>query len=578
MKQFFAYFAAVAVLAGPLFAQAPSPPPSPPPTAPAAAAQASDAAKPAAAVPIEFEAADVHHTPPYRIPFYYGAVARSDRYILKQATMKHLIATAYNLDQPAAVGGGPSWVGWNRFDIVAKIQPGTTAAEARPMLQNLLAERFKLVVHPGDVPVPGYLLALANGKPGPNLKPSASGEEGTCKNNFTPPSGPGSIPSISLECHGATIATLTSTLMDMRGGGYVDYNKPIVDATGLKGTYDFNLKWTPSFFLPHSGGAGISLYQALEQQLGIELLLKTVPRPGIVIDSVNEEPTPNAPDLAKIMPPLPPPQFDVATIKPAQPGERGMFKTTGDELTIQGIPLKFLIAIAWDLDFRNSDMLDAPKWIDSAKLDIDGKTADKNMGVYSSGRSQQVYFEDYRQMLRALLIDRFNIKYHMEDRPTDSYTLEVSDPKLASLKLAKAAPSEFTGCGTQPGPDGKDPRMENIVLNSLQSCSNTTMDEFAGELQSIAPDYFFFPVKNDTGLKGAFDFTMSWSSADLALGTGMGPVPAPAAEGAPAAGDPNGAVSFFDAIKKELGLKVIKEKRPEPVLVIDHIDEQPAEN
>jgi uncharacterized protein (TIGR03435 family) len=490
--------------------------------------------------------------------------------------MKHLIATAYNLDQPAAVGGGPSWVGWTRYDIIAKIPPGTTAAQARPMLQNLLAERFKLIVHPGEVAVPGYVLKSANGKPSPNLKPAASGEEGTCKNSFTPPSGPGSIPSFHLECRGATIATLASSLVDIRGGGYVDYNKPVIDATGLKGTYDFDLKWTPSFVLPHSGGAGVSLYQALEQQLGIDLLLKTVPRPGIVIDSVSKDPTPNAPDLATVMPPLPPPQFDVATIKPAQPGERGMFRLTGDELNIQGIPLKVLITVAWDLDFRNSDMLVAPKWIDSDKFDIQGKSADKDMGVYSTGRSQQVYWADYRQMLRALLVDRFEIKYHMEDRPMDAYTLEVADPKLAGVKLAKAGPMEQTGCDSRPGPDGKDPRMENIVLNSLQSCWDTTMDEYAGELQSIAPDYFFFPVKNDTGLKGAFDFTMGWSSADLVHGTGMGPVPA--AEGAQAAGDPNGAVSFFDAIKKQLGLKVIKEKRPEPVLVIDHIDEQPTDN
>ena len=44
------------------------------------------------------------------------------------------------------------------------------------------------------------------------------------------------------------------------------------------------------------------------------------------------------------------------------------------------------------------------------------------------------------------------------------------------------------------------------------------------------------------------------------------------------ASDPNGAVSFYDAVSKELGLKLVKEKRPEPVLVIDHIDEQPTPN
>jgi uncharacterized protein (TIGR03435 family) len=99
--------------------------------------------------------------------------------------------------------------------------------------------------------------------------------------------------------------------------------------------------------------------------------------------------------------------------------------------------------------------------------------------------------------------------------------------------------------------------------------------QLAGQLHRIAADCFFFPVKDDTGLKGAFDFSMSWSSANLVLGEGR--VPPPGADAAPAAADPNGAVSFFDAIKKQLGLKVIKVKRSEPVLVIDQIDEEPTE-
>jgi uncharacterized protein (TIGR03435 family) len=69
---------------------------------------------------------------------------------------------------------------------------------------------------------------------------------------------------------------------------------------------------------------------------------------------------------------------------------------------------------------------------------------------------------------------------------------------------------------------------------------------------------------------------MSWSPADLTRGAG--PSQAPTSEAAPTASDPNGAISFFDAIKKDLGLKVVKEKHPEPVLVIDSINEQPTEN
>jgi uncharacterized protein (TIGR03435 family) len=117
-----------------------------------------------------------------------------------------------------------------------------------------------------------------------------------------------------------------------------------------------------------------------------------------------------------------------------------------------------------------------------------------------------------------------------------------------------------------------------VMLDSVQTCRNVTMDGFASQLHHIAPDYFFYPVKNGTGLEGAYDFTMSWSSARLAQGGGPNPGSPPSTDTTASATEPSGAISFFDAIRKELGLKVVKEKLPEPVLVIDHIDEKPTQN
>jgi uncharacterized protein (TIGR03435 family) len=550
-----------------------------PPAAQSAHAQSASAVTaPPTATPTKFLAADVHFTPPYRVPFYSGAFLSGDRYIIRQATMIHLVTTAWDLKQGGFVGGGPSWIAWDRYDIVAKVPPGTTLETARAMLQNLLAERFKLIVHPGDVPVPAYLLTAVNGKP--NLKPSTATEEGSCKFQPTYPSGPGTSASFAFDCHAVSMDTLAKSLGENESGSrdYVSYGTPMVDATGVKGLYDLDLKWTPKFFLGQAGSAGVSLYQALAQY-GLNLDYKTTPRPGIVIESVNREPTPNAPDLAEIMPPLPAPQFEVATIKPAQPDDRAQIMARGDEIDAQGVPLKLLILMAWDLDFRNDDTLVAPKWLDSDRFDIHAKVAASDLGTSSRAGSNSISmnFDNMRPMIRSLLIDRFEIKYHMEDRPIDAYTLEVADPKLAARKLTQPEPSERTSCGTVPPSGERDPQLANMMLDSVQTCLNTTMDQFAGQLHRIAPDYFFYPVKDETGLSGAYDFTLAWSSARLAR-VGGGPAPAPAAEGATAAADPNGAVPFFDAIKKQLGLKVVKEKRPEPVLVIDSIDQQPTEN
>jgi uncharacterized protein (TIGR03435 family) len=546
-----AKFSVFAVLAIPNFAQAP-------------------AAQPAVTAPVKFEIADIHKSPPHLNPTFSRDFIRDGRYILHQATMADLITTAYSLKSSVYVGGGPSWLDWDRYDIVAKVPPGTTPETARLMLQSLLAERFKLVAHRGDVPVPAFLLAVANGKP--NLKLSRD-TDGSCGRQ---PDDLRLGQTMVLDCHAASLSALAAAIdSNLGGGGYLSY--PVVDATGLNGLYDLELKWTPKWLLPQAGPAGLSIFQALEQQLNLKLNFKTTPRPGIFVDSANEQPTPNSPQLATLMPPQPLPQFEVATIRPTDPNQqRGvMGRIAGDELNFQNIPLKYLITTAWDLDPRDETTLIAPGWLDSDRVDIHAKIADSDLAVGSTGKPGNLDIDDLRPMLRALLIDRFQIKYHMEDRPANAFTLTADNPRLDP-----ADPSERTGCKDGPGRDGKDPRMTSIMLNSLVTCRNMTMDQFAEMLTNRrgSVGYLFYPVLNATGLKGAWDFTVSWSSADLTQNPGPGSGPAAAPDGVTTAADPNGAISYYDALKKEHGLKLVKEKRVGPVLVIDQINKTPTEN
>jgi uncharacterized protein (TIGR03435 family) len=533
------------------------------------------AAPPSATTPAKFEIADIHKSPPHLRPGFSGGLLRDGRYILRQATLADLITSAYGLKSSIYVQGGPSWLDWDRYDIVAKVPPGTTPETARLMVQSLLADRFKLVVHNGNALVPAFLLTVANSNP--NLKLS-SATDGSCEHQSpSRPSpqepGPGGMGTIVLNCHAATLSSLAAAIDSDGGGGYLSYT--VVDATGLKGNYDFNLKWTQKFFLTRIGPSAINIFQALEQQLGLKLDFKTTPRPGLVVDSVNERPTPNSPNLDALMPPLPLPQFEVATIRPTDPSQqRGMGRIAGDELNFQGIPLKFLITLAWDVDPRDETTLVAPGWIDSARFDVHAKV-DPGDVADSGGTTGRIDIEDLRPMLRTLLIDRFQIKFHMEDRPANAFTLIADHPRLD-----KADPSERTGCTDGPGRDGKDPRLDNVMLNSLVTCRNMTMDQYAEYLTTRrgGGGYIFYPVLNATGLKGAWDFTISWSSADLTQGGGLGPSPAPASPSDSVAADPNGAISYYDALKKEHGLKLVKEKRTEPVLVIDQINKTPTEN
>ncbi len=97
-----------------------------------------------------------------------------------------------------------------------------------------------------------------------------------------------------------------------------------------------------------------------------------------------------------------------------------------------------------------------------------------------------------------------------------------------------------------------------------------TMPQFTQELQTLVSGYLPAPVIDSTNLSDTYDFTLSFSkSRDLRL---------PGAPG-DSSSDPSGAISLFDAINKQLGLRLEKkDKVPVPVLIIDHIEQKPTEN
>src|SRR5437870_8148626 len=110
-----------------------------------------------------FEFADVHASPRTMNPFM-RSVLRGGRYELVNANMVDLIRTAYGVD-PEKVVGGPNWVEFDRFDVIAKAPSNAPPETLKLMLQALLADRFKLVVHNDTKPVAGFVLTMGKGKP-----------------------------------------------------------------------------------------------------------------------------------------------------------------------------------------------------------------------------------------------------------------------------------------------------------------------------------------------------------------------------------------------------------------------------
>jgi uncharacterized protein (TIGR03435 family) len=508
--------------------------------------------------------ADIHASSNLLYPRMQGGVVRFGRYELRQATMLDLIATAYGVD-PDTVFGGPAWLELDRFDVIAKAPPDSSPEAAKAMLQELLAERFQLAVHRDNKVVQAFALALGKGTP--KLKPADDSGPAGCQTSIER-SSLGLAPYSIATCRNITMEGFAAAL---RRVASADVTGPVANLTGLRGSWDFDLRWTDRRSLT-SAASDITLVRAISEQLGLVLGLKPVRMPVLVVDHANQKPTPNPPGTATL---LPPPEFDVASIKAsasgARPGGGGFLP--GGRVEFRATPLALLILNAWDLNILPDEIPGAPKWLTPFEPSFD-LFAKAPASAIANGA--QLYQGDYQMMIRALLVDRFKIVSHYEDRPMNTYVLSAQKPKLR-----KADPSNRPGCKTVRSANPASSELAPVLLDAV--CTNIKMTEFAQQLQRIAPLYFHYPVLDATAIAGAWDFTFTFSRIppDL-LGGGGGGLrsadPAPMPVTAVNSSDPIGGISILDAIKKQLGLKLEVQKRPQSVFVIDHIERHPTEN
>lgn len=531
-------------------------PQQPAPTAPAAA--------PA------FLIAEVHPSPPSSYPpFRHDGYLVGDRYSLRQATMLDMIAAAYGI-RPQNIRGGPSWIAWDRFDVTATAPVSTSPETVELMLRSLLQNRFGLLVRQGTAPMPAWVLALA-GK-NPRMKPSdSSGKPGCEPQSSAADSASGPPLFVDVACHNETMQRFAGEVRAL-APGYFD--QPVVDSTGLKGSWDFDLKWTPRNALKQAGAGAIPIFDALKNQLGIKLTRGTAPAAAVTVESVNEKPTPNPPDIEKRLPPPPLAQLEVSVVRPAKAGEKVQGGFGGDRIDVHAFTLKELIDFAWFLSpERDETLVGAPGWLDKDRFDIQAKIAGGD-AVSVPSKLPRMDRDQFQELIRQLLEDRFQLKVHFENRPVATYKLVAVNPKMAV-----ANPAERTGCVIGPGSDGKDPELTDPALDRLVTCRNITMAQFGEALRDYKFGYFYYPVQDSTGLKGAYDFTLSFTSLYRLQPRAPSTAPdAPSTKKMPLASEPTGALSLYDAVRSELGLKLEKTQRPEPVLVIDHINEQPTPN
>jgi uncharacterized protein (TIGR03435 family) len=227
--------------------------------------------------------------------------------------MRSYIRMAYRVSDYQVLG--PDWLATENFDIAAKLPEGATRAQIPEMIQSLLAERFKLVLHSDKKEFAVYALVVA--KNGPKLKepaPDSSAEASPGANtavdvNVTAGRGGGVIDmghgsSIGygrdrLEAKKVTLSALAFAVERL-------LDRPVVDMTGISGTYDFSLEYSwdelRSLVRTSSGGAtelpanpdapGNSIFTSVAA-FGLKLEPRKAPIEVLVVDRIERTPTEN---------------------------------------------------------------------------------------------------------------------------------------------------------------------------------------------------------------------------------------------------------------------------------------------
>jgi uncharacterized protein (TIGR03435 family) len=216
-----------------------------------------------------------------------------------------ILMMAYDL--PADRISGPGWLESATYDIVATVPPATTVPDFKLMVQNLLADRFKLTLHRETKEVSGYSLELANS--GPKLRPIVVGATGTPGTNpltivdqsgfpAPRPGNPMYLPGAGFSAtikvdHMYRATVLNQSMPTIANFLGTAAGMPVEDHTGLTGLYDFHLEYKPNLPTEAAGDPAPDLFDAIQTQLGLKLVKRKVPQETLVIDHAEKIPTGN---------------------------------------------------------------------------------------------------------------------------------------------------------------------------------------------------------------------------------------------------------------------------------------------
>jgi uncharacterized protein (TIGR03435 family) len=215
---------------------------------------------------------DIYTPKPFRFDFS-GA-----RITIENFRLSDLITYAYDIKY-YELFGEPRWADIDRYNVSAKAPDGTSLNReaARPMMRALLADRFHLRAHTEKREMPVYMLVVAKG--GPKFRESPAGAQKILTQESK---GRGYMMTVS----SGDMAQLTG---EFSKGNNVD--RPVIDKTGLTGTYDYKLEWGDDAAADADAGT-VSVFTAFQEQLGLRLRPSRAPVQVLIID-LAERPSEN---------------------------------------------------------------------------------------------------------------------------------------------------------------------------------------------------------------------------------------------------------------------------------------------
>lgn len=220
-------------------------------------------------------------------------------------------------------------------------------------------------------------------------------------------------------------------------------------------------------------------------------------------------------------------RFEVASIKASAPGGSlgTIYPAPGRQRYVgTNVSLKLMMTVAYRVNF---EQISGPDWISDELFDVNAQA------------EQPATIEELHVMLRNMVVDRFRLRMHIETKTRAIYVLSADQGGV------KLKPSETEG----------DPQVSQPAQWTLAARS-TRMNYFSWLLGLFVDR----PIVDRTGLKNAYDFTLSWNPELSAETSSENPAP-----------------GLFEAVKKELGLRLDPQNGPLEILVVDHA-ERPEPN